>query len=197
MFDDAPVIVHEAVEHMRQRALVLVYLSVPMHRYTEYEAHYFPDPTVALARLSEPKAYRSSSADPVGRTVLCAELPTTVGDALWNLDDDEIAKRVCADLLATGLPDPNPRLVHVERRTGVYPIYELGFERRERVVEAWTNGLPNVLAVQRQTRFTQDNTHHALATGEALAACLRHDGTVDRRRWREAQASFRAHLVEG
>lgn len=196
MFAEAPLIVHEAVQQMRHRAAVLVYLSVPMHRYTDFETHYFPESAVAVSRLSEPKAYRSSSADPVGRTVLCAELPATVGDDLWNLADDEIAARVRSELVSAGLPDPVPRLVHVERRAGVHPVHELGFERRQRVVDAWTNGLPNVLALRRQMLFAQDNTHHALAMGEGLAACLRHDGSVDAKRWREAQASFRTHLVE-
>ena len=197
MFDDAPVIVHEAVQQIRHRAAVFVYLSVPAHRYTDFEAHYFPEPGVSVTRLSEPKGYRSSSADPVGRTVLCAELPVTVGDALWNLSDDELGARVRAELISTGLPDPAPRAVHVERRDDLYPVHEIGFERRQRVVDAWVNGLPNVLALSRQTLFAQDNTHHALAMGEGLAACLRHDGSVDVARWRDAQASVRAHLVEG
>jgi protoporphyrinogen oxidase len=197
LFTESPLIVREAVQQMRHRAAVFVYLSVPMHRYTEHQAHHFPEPSTAVLRLSEPKSYRASSADPVGRTVLCAELPATVGDELWTLDDGSLAARVRADLLSAGLPDPRPATVHVERRAGAYAVHELGFERRQRVVDAWINGVPNVLAVQRQTLFALDNTHQALAMGEAVAGCLRRDGSVDPNRWREAQASFRAHLVEG
>jgi protoporphyrinogen oxidase len=197
MFSESPLIVREAVQQLRHRAAVFVYLSVPMHRYTDFQSHHFPELSTAVLRLSEPKAYRASTADPVGRTVLCAELPATVGDEVWNLDEQALAAKVREDLLSVGLPDPKPTTVHVERRVGVYPVYELGYDRRLRVVDAWINGVPNVVAMPRQTLFATDNTHQALATGEAIAACLRHDGSVDAKRWREAHASIRTHLVEG
>ena len=33
------------------------YVEVPVDRFTEYDAHYFPDETVRITRLSEPKNY--------------------------------------------------------------------------------------------------------------------------------------------
>ena len=69
---------------------MLVYLVVDEDRYADVDAHYVPDADVAFARLSEPKNYRRGP-DPAGRTVLCAEVPATAGDATWAATDDELA----------------------------------------------------------------------------------------------------------
>ena len=150
---------------------------------------------MSISRLSEPKGYRSSSADPVGRTVLCAELPATEGDELWCLDDDALAELVRQELIAVGLPDPSPRRVHVERRRNVYVVHEVGFDRRQRVVDAWINGLPNVVALQRQALFASDNTHHALYMAYCAARCLS-PGGFDDGAWQHYRQEFAAHVVE-
>jgi protoporphyrinogen oxidase len=151
---------------------------------------------VRVARLSEPKGYRSSRSDPADRSVLCAEVPATVGDDVWSAGDDELARLVRADLLAVGLPDPTPTSVHVERRSHVYPVYRLGFEEQQRTVQRWLDRLPGVVALGRQALFAHDNTHHAMAMGRAIADCLDDDGRVDRAVWAAASARFADHVVE-
>ena len=63
---------------LRHRAMLLVYLVLDQPRFTPYDAHYFPDPDVLPARLSEPKNYRDGP-DPGDRTVLCAEVAVEGG----------------------------------------------------------------------------------------------------------------------
>ena len=96
-----PLPVPPPLEH---RGLALVYLVVDRPQYTPFDAHYLPGPETIVSRLSEPKNYRSSAADPVDRTVLCAEVPCSVGDAVWAAADGDLGARVAADLEATGLP---------------------------------------------------------------------------------------------
>ena len=192
----APASVHAAANSLRHRGCVLVYLSVPRPRYSPFDAHYFPEPSVRLARLSEPKAYRDSAADPADRSVLCAEVPASVGDDVWCTGDAELAELVRSDLLDAGLPDPTPTSVHVERRSHVYPVYLLGFERAQQRIDAWVDSLPGVVALGRQALFAHDNTHHALAMGHAVAQCLQGDGAVDPEAWRAARAAFADHVVE-
>jgi protoporphyrinogen oxidase len=192
----APDTVADAASTLTHRGVVLVYLGVPRPRYTTFDAHYFPQPAVRISRLSEPKRYRDSAADPVDRTVLCAELPATAGDELWRMTEDQLADLVAADLSVAGLPDPRPTVVHVERLPRVYPVYRLGFEAAQRVVEDWVDELTGVVAVGRQPLFAHDNTHHALLMGNAVAQCLDDDGRLDAERWRDARAEFAGHVVE-
>ena len=71
--------------------LVLVYLALPRAEWTPYDAHYFPEAGVRLSRLSEPKNYRDNPDDPQDVTVLCAEIPCSVGDDIWTASPDTLA----------------------------------------------------------------------------------------------------------
>ena len=93
------------------RGLVLVYLVVDEDRYSDVDAHYVPDADVAFARLSEPKNYRAGP-DPAGRTVLCAEVPATVGDARV----DGRATSELGDLVLDGMARIGLRRPTTERR---------------------------------------------------------------------------------
>jgi protoporphyrinogen oxidase len=151
---------------------------------------------VRIARLSEPKAYRDSPDDPIDHTVLCAEIPATVGDDVWRATDDDLAELVRSDLGAVGMPAPSPRVVHVERRPHVYPVYRRGFEREKRRVDAWIDGLSSIVVLGRQALFAHDNTHHALLMGHAVAGCLDSGGHIDTEMWQAARAAFAEHVVE-
>ena len=190
-----PAQVIESARRLRHRGLVLVYLVVDRPRWTGFDAHYFPEADVALARLSEPKNYREGP-DPEDRTVLCAEVPATVGDALWQTGPEALGEMVRDVLVRLGLPDPAPSAVEVRRLPRVYPVYRPGFERALAGLETWAAGQERLLTFGRQGLFVPDNTHHALAMGTAAADALRPDGSFDDPAWRRARDGFRAHVVE-
>lgn len=181
---------------LTHRAMALVYLTLDRRPYTPFDAHYFPEPDVVFSRLSEPANYRDSPADPPDRTVLCAEVPCTVGDATWSSSDADLGERVAAGLALVDLPVAVPHGVHVERLPRVYPLYRVGFERELAAVLEWAHGLDRVVVFGRQGLFVPDNTHHALAMGAAAAAAVRDDGTFDRGDWTAALDRFRGHVVE-
>jgi protoporphyrinogen oxidase len=191
----APAPVRDAAAALEFRALVLVYLVVDRPRFTEFDAHYFPACDVALSRVCEPKNYRDGP-DPPDVTVLCAEIPCSPGDPTWSAGDDELASRVVDDLASCGLDRVAPADVVVRRVPRVYPTYTLGFAARLASVDEWLDTNSRVVTFGRQGLFAHDNAHHAMATGWALAECLRADGTLDRERWRSARDRFRRHVVE-
>jgi protoporphyrinogen oxidase len=149
-----------------------------------------------VSRLSEPKNYRASASDPTDRTVLCAEVPATVGDAVWRAGDASLAHRVGRELVEQGLPDPTPVAAQVERRPRVYPVYRLGFEAQRALVDAHVDRWPGVAVIGRQALFAHDNTHHALLTGRTAVDCLGDDARLDRPRWTDARRTFADHVVE-
>ena len=183
---------------LRQRAMLLVYLVLDQPRWTEFDAHYLPDPRHPVARLSEPKNYRESVDDPPGTTVLCAEVACWEGDELWSASAAELGRTVAEALAAEGLPPVEPVDVEVVRLPRVYPLFEPGYAWKLARVEAWLAAAAGdrVVTLGRQGLFVPDNTHHVLAMGRAAAGCLREDGTLDSRAWAEARASFRAFVVE-
>lgn len=191
--DGVPDTVVAAATGLRHRGGLVVHLVVPRPSYSAFDAHYFPGLDVRIARLSEPKRYRDG-ADPVDRTVLCAELPADPGDGVWDLDDAAIGELVRTDLLACGLPDPAHVAAHVTRLAHVYPCYDLGTADRQATVEAWAATQPGLVLVGRQALFAHDNTHHALEMGRAAGRYAA--GLIDTAGWMQAREHFRRHVVE-
>jgi protoporphyrinogen oxidase len=193
---EVPAAVQAAAARLEHRAMVLLYLAIDAPSWTAFDAHYFPEPAVVASRVSEPKRYRSSADDPADRTVLCAEIPCTVGDELWSAAPGDLADRLVDELTTIGLPAPRVAEVDVRRAPHVYPVYRPGFDADLATMEAWVDALPGVVTVGRQGLFVADNTHHVLAMGRALAGALRPDGSFDDAAWHRAREGFRSFVVE-
>jgi protoporphyrinogen oxidase len=191
----APADVTAAVRAMRHRAMVLVYLVLVQPRYTAFDAHYVPDAALAMTRVSEPKNYRDGP-DPVDHTVLCVEVPCTIGDDWWNVATDVAAERLTDDLVRIGLPRPIVEHVEVRRLPSVYPVYERGTTEAFAVVDSWASGLAGVTVLGRQGLFVADNLHHVMDMGWTAADALHADGTIDADAWSSARRRFARFVVE-
>jgi protoporphyrinogen oxidase len=191
-----PDAVLEAARHIRFRGMILIYMVLETPRFTEYDAHYFPELSIPISRMSEPKNY-SGATEPSARTVLCAELPSDPGTREWDMTDEELGKRYCEWLAGVGLPVNVPVSRVVTRRLRyAYPVYDRGYESRFRVVDEWLSGLENLVSFGRQGLFAHDNTHHAFAMAYAASECLNPDGSFDRARWATHRLEFESHVVE-
>jgi len=185
-----------SAEALRFRAMVLVYLVHQGGRWTTYDAHYLPGPETPVTRISEPANYRDSRSDPADRSVLCAEIPCSVGDAVWSADDATLRGLVTDGLAAVGLPTVRSGGVVVRRLPHVYPVYARGFDGALAGLEAWADALPTVTTFGRAGLFAHDNTHHAMAMAYAAVDALRPGGGWDGAAWAASRERFRAHVVE-
>ena len=190
-----PTLVLEALDQMRTRSMVLVYLAVATSQYTEFDAHYFPESLVGVARLSEPKNYRDGD-DPVGHTVLCAEIACWRGDPVWNASDADLAAMVVDDLGRAGLPAVEVLELASRRLSSVYPVYDLDSITARSRVDDWAASLERIVVFGRQGLGVPDNLHHVLSMGAAAAAALGDEATVDRRKWRASLDEFATHVVQ-
>lgn len=184
----------EAAGKLRSRAMLLVYLVLPVPRYTEFDAHYVPDAATPVTRISEPKNYRSGD-DPADLTVLCAEIPCSAGDGLWSRSDGELGKLVEDALARMGLPEAQPKELFVKRVPAAYPIYDLGYSEAFEAVAGWAESLQGMLTFGRHGLFVHNNSHHALEMGWAAAEALGSDG-FDSAAWEASLTRFASHVVE-
>jgi len=192
----APAEVLEATQRIRFRGMILIYLVLAQKRFTEFDAHYFPETEVPITRMSEPRNY-SMVESPDDRTVLCAELPCSPGDDHWNMSDEALGRVVQEALANLGLPVRSAvRQVVTRRLPQAYPIYERGYEVHFERIDRWLEGVPNVLTLGRQGLFAHDNTHHTLAMAYAAADCIDAQGRFDRERWAAHRKAFESHVVE-
>lgn len=192
----APRAVLDAAERLSFRSLALVYLVVERPRWTEFDAHYFPERGAPMSRVSEPKNYRDAPADPRDVTVLCAEVPCSVGDEVWSAPPEQLGATVADALAREGLPAVKPSAVEVRRVAHAYPVYDLAYAAHFQVLDAWATAQPALLTFGRQGLFAHDNTHHALAMAWAAADALGAAERVDSGDWSAARERFAAHVVE-
>jgi protoporphyrinogen oxidase len=175
--------------------MILIYLVLGTDRFTEYDAHYFPDADIAITRLSEPKNYGLATLP--GKTVLCAELPCATTDEVWSASDQQLERLMLDSLAIAGLRLDSPvETVHVRRLPNAYPIYTRGFRRSFDRLDAWVGSIEGLLTLGRQGLFAHDNTHHTLAMAYAAAECVGDAGEFDSGRWNEYRRGFEHHVVE-
>ena len=154
-----------------------------------------PTPDVLITRLSEPKNY--SLASHPGSTVLCAELPCSVGDTHWKASDEELGRLVLQALDRAGVPvSVSVRQVATRRLSHAYPIYSRGYQQHFDRIDGWVRRIDGLLSFGRQGLFAHDNTHHTLAMAYAANDCLGDDGQLDASRWAESRHRFESHVVE-
>jgi protoporphyrinogen oxidase len=196
MHPAAPPQVQVAANSIRFRGMILIYLVLEQDRFTEYDAHYFPEESIPMSRMSEPKNY-SATHEPRGLTVLCAELPSDPGEETWALPDAELGKRMCGWLAGAGLPvQARVREVLTRRLAHAYPVYDRNYAAHFESMDRWLGGFEGLLTFGRQGLFAHDNTHHALAMAYAAADCLGADGFFDHARWAIHRREFESHVVE-
>ncbi len=192
----APHEVLAAADAIRFRGMILIYLVLEQDQFSEYDAHYFPEASIPMSRMSEPKNY-SATREPSGLTVLCAELPSDPGEETWSQSDAELGRRMRRWLADTGLPvTARVRDVVTRRLSHAYPVYDRGYAARFATMDHWLGGFNGLLSFGRQVLFAHDKTHHALAMAYAAADCLNPGGTFDGNRWAAHRREFESHVVE-
>ena len=194
--DYAPPEIQSAAASLKYRGMVFAYFILAQDRFTPFDAHYFPGENVILSRLSEPRNYTDRD-EPVNLTGLCAEIPCSPGDAIWNMDDSALLDRVTCDLAAVGLTLPNTVTKRfVRRETHVYPIYDMKFSERMSKIDDFIARLDNLVPIGRQALFMHDNTHHTMEMALRAADCLMAEGRFDTVRWRGYREAFEKNVVE-
>lgn len=185
----------EASAELHYRPIIFIYLVLGCSRFTEFDAHYFPEEGIKISRLSEPKNYRRAN-QPLNRTVICAELPCNETDPEWFMTDMALGNLISDCLKKTGL-DVKPYLEHVEtrRKRHAYPIYRRGYEFHLARTENWCMQLKNLVIFGRQGLFMHDNVHHAFAMGYAAADCIKQNGVFNREKWRHNRRVFDSFVV--
>jgi protoporphyrinogen oxidase len=192
----APEDLQQAAASLELRSMILIYLVLETHQFTEYDAHYFPGENIPFTRLSEPKNY-SAQGTPQGRTVLCAELPCSQADEAWTMDDAALGEIVKDGLAEAGLPvQCEVSSVATRRLPAAYPIYRDGYQEHFEKIDGFIRGLEGIESFGRQGLFAHDNTHHALFMARSAVDCLGDDGSWDAAKWADYRTVFESHVVE-
>lgn len=193
---EIPENIGKAAEKLDYRGMVFCYMMVNKDQFTPYDAHYFPEEDLIFSRLSESKNY-SAAKTPEGITGLCAEIPCSALDKIWNASPDEIFKLVAEDLKRIGLSVEGLVTETFTRRIRyAYPMYTMDFEKHLQLIHSHLETIPGLVVMGRQGLFAHDNIHHTMEGAYKACDCLDNDGNWDKKKWKVLLEEFKHHVVE-
>jgi len=164
-----PAEVIDSVLNLKHRSHLCLYLIVNKSRVLREHCIYYPDPGIPFARLMEQKNY-SQNTCPDDMTALAVEFFCWYEDELWNKDDSGLFTVAISKLEELGIvkeDDVADYFVHKERYA--YPVYDLGYADRLKIVMAYLEGLKNLKVIGRSGTFTYMGQYRAMEAGSNAA----------------------------
>ena len=162
-----------AVESLRHRAMIGVYLGIRRSQITRDHWIYVPDSSIRFNRLSETTNYSERMA-PEGRTGLCLEIACDAGDDVWRESDAMQIRRTVDDLVRIGhLDSPSEvEAAWVRKVPGAYPVYKVGYRRHLDEIEATLKPIKNLTLCGRQGSFWYGSTAQGIRQALDLVSGL-------------------------
>jgi protoporphyrinogen oxidase len=165
-----------AAKSLRFRHVLLVTLFLKRDSVTPNASLYFPDRSIPITRISEPKN-RSPEMAPAGFTSLCAEIPCSIHEPLWMLSDAEAEHLVTTQLSRSGLIR-NTEIIGcvVHRIPFAYPILEIGSDLAVIKILNYLSPFKNLRTFGRNAAFEYTHIHNLLETArqEIETTCNSH-----------------------
>jgi len=183
-----------AADSIDYRSMLLIYLVLDEDHFTKFDAHYFPETDIPITRLSETKNY--SGIEVKGKTGICAELPCSTEDKVWNMSEQELSNIVKSSLQKADIPiTADISRIKIKKLKYAYPIYNSGYEVHYDYIDEYIKSYDNLLSFGRQGLFAHDNTHHALYMAYSAVKCLDKNGSFNKVKWMEYRKEFETHVV--
>ncbi len=163
----------ELARKLTHRDLILVALFLRRESVTSAATVYFPDPSFAFTRVTEPRN-RSAAMSPPGHTSLVAEIPCDSGEPLWSADDADLAGLVRRPLEQIGWIREGELLgSQVVRLRRAYPVLSLDLESSMGAILRYLGGFENLTLAGRSGRFEYGWIHDMLRHGkDVVASCV-------------------------
>jgi protoporphyrinogen oxidase len=161
----APEPVHRCAEDIRYRDFLMVALVVPEHIGFPDNWIYVHDPGVHMGRIQNFGSWSPYMVKD-GNTCLGCEFFVTVGDDMWEADDEDLITQATRELEMLGLATPaDVQAGYVVRMKKAYPMYDEFYQRNVAVLREWLDEhVPNVHPIGRNGMHRYNNQDHSMFT---------------------------------
>jgi len=155
---------------IRFRAMVFVFLEVPLRPVTPFSWVYYPEADICFQRITEFTNFEPSMA-PEGASGLCLEISCFVDDAMWSLEDERIIDRARADLERVEvLRRDVPCRAHVARVPFIYPLQVSGYKKMVREALKPVREVSNLVTTGRQGLYKYCNMNECMEMAIEVAS---------------------------
>ncbi len=164
--DALPRRARRAAKGLEFRSLRLLFVRLSTDRVTDNATIYFPDRSMCVTRVHEPKN-RSRHMAPEHETALVVEVPCFDDDDICRTSPDELGEKVLDELSATGLISGS-QVSDVEHRfmPSAYPVYAVGYQHRVSAVLRALENIENLDVLGRGGLFFYSHLHDQFRRGK-------------------------------
>jgi protoporphyrinogen oxidase len=164
--------VEEAVNGLKWRAQVYLFITLDKEKITDDNWIYFPNTEIPFGRLAEMKNF-SKDMSPKNKTSLFVEFFVTEGDNIWNMEKDELFSLAMKHFEKLKLfSKKEVRNYYVFKKTHVYPVYDLHYPKHLAVIKKYLDKFENLFYIGRPGRFQYTNQDHSLEMGILAARSI-------------------------
>ena len=157
-----------SARNLSYRQILLVALFLNKKSVTRSATVYFPAADFLFSRVYEPKN-RSDRMSSQERTSLVAEIPCSLGDETWRMDDDVVARKVRLKLIEIGwIRESDVEGAAVHRLHDAYPVLSVDSEDRRRLVFNYLAQFRNLKCLGRTACFQYLHIHDLVGGAKAM-----------------------------
>ena len=155
----------DAASALGYRDLVITAIAVDKPEVTNLSWIYIPDKDIPFGRIHEPKVWSSAMA-PEGKSLLVVEYFCFRNEGVWLNTDEELIETSVKGLEGLGFLKANEVFRGwVLRVPGAYPLFEIGYEEKTKILLDYLAGFDNLTVAGRAGKFAYLNMDHAIAAG--------------------------------
>lgn len=162
LYPKVPKEIIEAVDKLKFRALILLYVFANKDKIIEDNWYFYPEKEFIFNRIAELGSF-SPYTIPKGKACITVEMTCDKDDPFFNLEDEEIFNRAIKDLEKAGIikrEEVSDYLIKKAKR--VYPIYDLDFRKNLDIVLKYLFKIDNLITIGRQGLFNYNNADHCI-----------------------------------
>ena len=176
----APDEVRDAATGLRYRDFLTVALVVDGADLFPDNWIYIHEPGVRVGRIQNYRSWSPWMVPDPSKACVGLEYFCFAGDDLWTMSDDDLVELAATELEKLGLAKRSA----VERGFAIrvpkaYPIYDVEYAERVRIVRGWLDGIENLQQVGRNGLHRYNNSDHSMLTAmravDNLLAGAHHD----------------------
>jgi len=163
---EAPVAVRDAATRLRFRAFLTVCLIVEAPSTFADNWIYVHSPDLRMGRLQNFGNWSAEMVPEEDASAIGLEYFAWQGDEVWTMPDVELVELGTKEFAQLGLMPKAPvRRGYVARSAEAYPVYDLGYRERVRVLREFLSELKNVFPCGRGGLHRYNNMDHSMLTG--------------------------------
>ncbi len=163
---EMPADVERAVEALRFRNTILVYLHVDSDALFADQWIYVHSPDLLMGRVTNFRNWVPELVGDKRPTILALEYWCYSSDALWTETDEQLIARASGEMRATGLLGSATVLDgHVVRIPRCYPVYALGYKEHVNKIAAYLRNFRGLTPIGRYGSFKYNNQDHSILMG--------------------------------